>query len=122
MLSDRRRDQATATIVIEALRMKTAFGIGAAHALAARNGVAPRTAERALAGRHDPRQPNSSQPGQYQARRNTVGERAVEASLDLQKHCGTKYAAGFLSENGIDFETALRVLKPGKPCRNLSIG
>jgi hypothetical protein len=42
--------------------------------------------------------------------------------IDLQKYCGTKYAAVFLSDNGIDFETALRVLKPGRPRRNLLIG
>jgi hypothetical protein len=121
-MSERRKDQVTAITIVEALRMKTAFGIGAAHALAARGGVAPRIAERVLAGRHDPRQPHTPQLVQHRTRRNTVGERAVEAGIDLQKYCGTKYAAGFLSENGIDFETALRVLKSGAPRRNLLIG
>lgn len=120
-MSDRRKDQVTATTIVEALRMKTAFGIGAAHALAARAFVAPRVAERVLAGRHDPRQPYTTPVKSHRARRNTLGERAVEAGIDLQKYCGTKYAAGFLSENGIDFETAVRVLKPGTPRRNLLI-
>jgi hypothetical protein len=55
-MQDRRQDRATAETITEALRMKTACGLGAAHTLAARRGIAPPVAERALSGRHDPRQ------------------------------------------------------------------
>ncbi|HEX9173867.1 MAG TPA: hypothetical protein VF861_14535 [Telluria sp.] len=53
---DRRQDRTTATTVIEALRMKTAFGDLAARRLLERQGVPPAVARRTLAGRHDPRQ------------------------------------------------------------------
>jgi hypothetical protein len=43
-------------------------------------------------------------------RHDRVGERIVEISLDLQKYCGTRYAAGFLIENDIEFQVAIRVL------------
>ena len=54
--------------------------------------------------------PRFMQYGMYRARHDRVGERIVEISLDLQKYCGTRYAAGFLSENDIELQVALRVL------------
>jgi hypothetical protein len=53
---DRRQDRATAAAITEALRMKTAFDEFAAHLLLKRRSIAPDVAERAIAGRHDPRQ------------------------------------------------------------------
>jgi hypothetical protein len=53
---DRRRDRATANTIIEALRMKTAFGPFAAHQFLRRRNVAIVTAARVIAGRYDPRQ------------------------------------------------------------------
>lgn len=56
-----------------------------------------------------------SQFARYRARRDTACERIVEASFDLQRYCGTAYAASYLEVNGVDLETALRVLtEPGK--------
>jgi hypothetical protein len=54
--------------------------------------------------------PRFTQYGVYRARHDRVGERIVEISLDLQKYCGTRYAAGFLNENDVEFQVALRVL------------
>jgi hypothetical protein len=56
MEPDRRQDRATAATIIEALRMKTAFGDFAARQLLKRCGIPPVVADRALASRHDQRQ------------------------------------------------------------------
>jgi hypothetical protein len=55
-MQDRRQDSATALTVTEALRMKTAFGVEAAHRLLTRSSVAADVADRSLAGRYDQRQ------------------------------------------------------------------
>ena len=46
----------------------------------------------------------------YQARRDHAGERTVEAALDLQRHCGTAYAAQYLHANDVALPVALRTL------------
>jgi hypothetical protein len=56
MEPDRRQDRATAATITEALRMKSAFGLIAAQVFAARRDIPLQVADRALAGRHDPRQ------------------------------------------------------------------
>jgi hypothetical protein len=55
-IPDRRQDRSTATLIIEALRMKSAFGPMAAYVFAVRRKVKQDVAERALAGRYDQRQ------------------------------------------------------------------
>ncbi|MBZ2207174.1 hypothetical protein [Massilia soli] len=46
----------------------------------------------------------------YQARLDHAAERTVEAALDLQRHCGTGYAARYLDANDISLQVALRTL------------
>jgi len=43
-------------------------------------------------------------------RRDTAGERIVSASHDVQRYCGTAYAASYLEANNISLQVALRVL------------
>lgn len=46
----------------------------------------------------------------YEPRLDTASERFLEIGVDLQRYCGTAYAAGYLHLNGIELSTALRTL------------
>lgn len=46
----------------------------------------------------------------YQVRRDHAGERTVEVALDLQRHCGTGYAAQYLRANDVALSVAMRAL------------
>ena len=62
-----------------------------------------------------PAAPRWSRFREYRARRDTASERIVETSFDLQRYCGTAFAARYLDAHEIDLELALRVLlHPGR--------
>lgn len=46
----------------------------------------------------------------YQVRCNHAAERTVEVALDLQRHCGTGYAAQYLRVNDVALSVAVRAL------------